>query len=1464
MGTLTLVKNYFDPFVSRDTKFVPEGTIVASLVKEFVPADGYDVVVYLNGNRLTDLSRPVATGDYLTLGVVPQGGGGGKDILRIVAILAVVVISIVAPYMAPAAWGLVGATGALTATGMVFSAAIMIAGGMLVNAVLPPAQPDTSNTDITRSPTYSWDASTNPYTEGGPICALYGTFRIVPPVIGKYVETLNGKQYLNLLFCLADHTIDSVSGIRINGNDLSGFEGVTYMIRPGGVNQAVIPWFNDTRTDTPVGVKLSTSYATRTTSGNIVSTIRVGISAPLGLCYVTDTGALQTVNVDLDVEFKKTGDSTWTRLKSYNESTVVIYTERWSAGHYVTDGNWVEVLAGSTTPADHLEGDVYPSTGYWSWDLGGFTYPDFWHWMPVGTYKAPGTVLYDYVTISGAQTDPIRKTFLRGSLVEGEYDVRVRLHTAPSSGDRYRTDVYWEYLEESVSDDFTYPGRALLGLRAMATDQLAGGIPKIDCLVTRGYVSVYDEDLEALTTKDASNPAWACYDVLHNADYGGNVPYSRIDYYAFKDWAEDCDDKGWTVNIYLDAVKNLRQALNIIGINGRGCVVQLGSKFTVIQDRAADTPVQGFLFSVGNVTKDSFNETWLSLEDRADAIQVIYFDEDLDYSNQMIEIHAPDYDTTTRQTNPASLTLMGCTDRALAIKHGKYMLNATRLLTLTANLDADVDALACRPGDIIEVQHDLPQWGYGGRIVSATSSGVVIDREVTLVPGTSYGIIVRHIDDDTRETQAIQGVGVETTTDTLTLTGTWTKTPAAKTVYSFGVINSITKLFRVQKISRNQDFTRRLQLVEYLSEVYDDAATAPVFAPISDLDFTIGLAAQEVYKGGSSTTVQLTWRGVATLWNVWMQKSSGKQVYLGQTRHPAWEVLSLDYGALYTFHVSHTSHTEDGLSVNITPMGKITIPGDVSTITTTPMEDGVLFEWPKVTDFDLKGYNVRYGLHWMESTAVPLGLQIVPTEGAEYKYVCATAGTTGSSEPTWGSSPVNDGTAVWSLVNPWNAQLVDAEHFKAELGAAEKQIQAKGALYFRIWVRAVDAFGNESETVSTAADQCLNQKAYTITIGADTYDGKYLTIQEALDRMTPGGGTMILKNGIYQLTDQVTIPDVNLDIIGETKNGVTIKNAAGYDCFSFPYGLTKIFRLFNFTIDSQNTSSWMAMVRIGAVSQTLSAEISIDSINFLLNGNQSAFGTGDSGIVAVGGTDDLKITRCTFDQGQTAISIGCTGHTEVVGNHLNLQSAYGILVNSAGPNLKITDNRLIDVWYRGIYCVDTNADASEISRNEIQALKSTSMGMAFYVVGLNANIKNNRIASYQGDDGSGYKRSVYLVLAKSIFAGNVVEIQGSVGTNYTNGLYLKGCTDSRFDGNSVTVDVSAAGVSHIGISLTSTSLRNIVVGNLIDGVRNTADEYGIYIASGSDNNQGSDNVTYRVGTSISDGGSGNTVTAKDV
>jgi predicted phage tail protein len=321
--------------------------------------------------------------------------------------------------------------------------------------------------------------------------------------------------------------------------------------------------------------------------------------------------------------------------------------------------------------------------------------------------------------------------------------------------------------------------------------------------------------------------------------------------------------QGYTVNLYIDSTGSLRRALDMVSLNGRASVVQMGSKFTCLVDLPDDVPVQRFLFTMGNIAADSFSEEWMPVGDRANAIEVTYFDADLDYTRQTVEIYSDDFDTTPMEINKVSVTKWGCTDRNYAEKYGRFLLYCNRYLTLVSSWNADVDAIACIPNDVVDAAHDVPQWGQSGRIVSYNwgTHVMVIDREVTLQPSTDYVVMIRRIEDDAIDIFAVETVGVETTTDTLTANlSSSTGLPGgnvldgaivtetgdgaivdsagdgamvggsgvavyARSVYSFGLLANVVKPMRVLRISRASDLRKKLTCLEYAPEIYVDGVT---------------------------------------------------------------------------------------------------------------------------------------------------------------------------------------------------------------------------------------------------------------------------------------------------------------------------------------------------------------------------------------------------------------------------------------------------------------------------------------------------------------------------------------------------------------------------------------------------------------------------------------------------------------
>ncbi|MEW5724401.1 MAG: host specificity factor TipJ family phage tail protein, partial [Thermodesulfobacteriota bacterium] len=995
--TITCVKNPLKPLDSREFITVAPGRPIEDYIREFYPLapPEMDVAVSLNGQVISswEPGSPragswvwcggihglvLSPGDNLVFCVVPKGGGGGngKNPMATVLMLAVIVAASAVSGGAAAGLGAAFAKGALGAK--LLATGIMVAGGLLVNALFPAPVPDLGGptfSNLSESPTYSWETSGNPVSEGVVRPVLYGRHRVTPPLIGRYVETDGDKQYLNLLYLVADHPLASISDIWLNDVPVENFGGVQTEIRLGSLDQEIIPFFNDTRSQVGVSTPLSTDWIERTTQGNGVQGLGIGITLPGGLYYANDRGGLDRQTVKVAIEYKEHSAGTWTQYKYCETQKVTVQVGRWSAGFYRTLGTraertteWVEVEQGGTSPSEHTEGALYREAE-WDRKYEYVTRPALcWHWMVTGTEVHAITVERSYVPITAATREQVNRVFYFDNLPFGTYDLRLKLYEALPSGTRYGNKTYWDFYEEKIYDDFTYPGTSLLAIRALATDKLSGGLPKVTCIADRGTVPVWTG--AAYEDKPSNSPAWAAYDMLHDDHYGANVLASRIDYASFAAWAAYCAGEDFQINAYFDADSSIRRSLDVCGTLGRGSVIQIGTKFTVLMDRPDTNPVQRFMFAMGNILRDSFSEEFLPMDQRADLVEVTYFDQDQDYTRQTVTIEGDSYNTTTQAVNKTSVTLVGETRRYYAARYGRFLLNQCRYVTLTATWKAAVDSIACLPGDVVEVSHDVPQWGYSGRLISASANQVVLDRPVIREPGKSYYISVQLADSDERTSASVQTPAQETETATLPLSGAWDNgTPDKDDLYLFGQVGRASKLMRVTRITRASDQTREITAVEYVPEIYADKNNLPPVVNVSDLLPVSGLSAHEVWTlgpdGSGRSVIVVSWRGFAVSWAVYLREEGGDWQFQSNASRPQFTIdVPLNVGAIYYVAVTSGNAPVPGSDVSLTILGKAAPPSDVTNFKAWPAGDRVVFSWDHVPDVDRWGYKVRQGASW--------------------------------------------------------------------------------------------------------------------------------------------------------------------------------------------------------------------------------------------------------------------------------------------------------------------------------------------------------------------------------------------------------------------------------------------------------------------------------------------------------------------
>jgi hypothetical protein len=327
--------------------FMDEGPTVADLVDASGVSFCYAPFIRVHINEVPipveywRRVRPRA-GAVVSIFVRPQGGGGGggKSPFRIVAMIAVVALSIVAPYLAPGlATSLGGALGASTAvaTGAsvttsaafglgaaIIGGAITVVGNMAINAMLPVPTPvgrENFGGSAMSTPAFSFTGTSNRYIPYGPIPRVVGRRKLYPVMAAvPYTEPQGNDQYLRLLLTCGWGPVD-ISDLKIGDSAISSFAEVEYEVREGWSDDTAITLYTrdvnedtfnaslvkaDTTVVTAVGTALpgDDSWVQETTEADTDIGI-VSINFPSGL------GDPAPATVNFEVEYSVVGEADW-------------------------------------------------------------------------------------------------------------------------------------------------------------------------------------------------------------------------------------------------------------------------------------------------------------------------------------------------------------------------------------------------------------------------------------------------------------------------------------------------------------------------------------------------------------------------------------------------------------------------------------------------------------------------------------------------------------------------------------------------------------------------------------------------------------------------------------------------------------------------------------------------------------------------------------------------------------------------------------------------------------------------------------------------------------------------------------------------------------------------------------------------------------------------------------------------
>lgn len=870
MGKLTVVQNPFNPSDGRILGQVEAGCSLLELAKSY-ETDAFDLVIAVNGKVMHDHRYIVEAGDAVAVMAKVRGGGddGAKGVLRMVAMIVVVAA---ATFITGGAAGMLGSTiGAGGFAASAAGAAFAMGGMMLVNAILPPAQPQLDGAGSLRSDgnTYGWGESTNQLNEGLSASVLYGKHRIVPQVIANYRNYEDGKDTLNVLMHLTEGESATVEEVKINDidfADLTTDETASYVYRNGAINQATIAGFDDAIYEKSLNKELleKDEEFEFSTDGNQVEKLSVGVTWANGL-YAYRDGSYRSFISGYTIHYRAVGDVTWLPFSGMSDTVVESFNRKKSdldqfIGTYQLQHG--VLLTNSEAVPLKWKGNAFDSIED----------------DRVITTKTHTRAVEAFWSV-GNSPDTLRIQHTHSSaLTPDEYELKVTLlekKEVASGSTSYSNRPFVSFLHEIIESNFTYPYRSIIGLEAIAQEKIYGGSPVISLVVDRGNLNHYagDYGVGSPTLRASSNPAWACYDMLTNPLYGAGVDPTMIVLSEFQAWADFCDAESLTCNIYLDTGSTMFDALKTLSLLGRGSILQRGTNYGAVFD---STSPMVYVFGMGSILEGTFNMSYIEKESRANVVEVTYYDENLDWEKKIVTVRQ-DTEEDAPIEKKTSINLIGCSNRAMATSYAQFMLRSNEHLIRSVTFQADIEAVHCQVGDVIGVSHDVPQYGQSGRVMSATATTITLDKPVYVTSFNAQNIIIKNNQDEIETVQITNPVS-SGEYSTLTVSG-WTTQPSYMDVYTFGVNNSEIKEFRVLSIRKTQDMQVEIAALEYREEIYANEPTLPDYELESGLPSVFNLQAYKTFKvredGTAVGTLEINWDGFSTEWKVNISRSDG-------------------------------------------------------------------------------------------------------------------------------------------------------------------------------------------------------------------------------------------------------------------------------------------------------------------------------------------------------------------------------------------------------------------------------------------------------------------------------------------------------------------------------------------------------------------------------------------------------------
>ncbi|MCU1196132.1 carbohydrate-binding protein [Stenotrophomonas maltophilia] len=706
-------------------------------------------------------------------------------------------------------------------------------------------------------------------------------------------------------------------------------------------------------------------------------------------------------------------------------------------------------------------------------------------------YRAVGIANWSffgsYSIVSRSQKQQ-RRSYSR-DVPEGQYEVRVRIAGHNTDGSGATSDFTWSTLTSIQKDTADYAGLARIGIRIKATGQLNGQPDEIRCVAYAEPAPVWTE--AGWSTQETNNPgalilayARGFRDENGKLIAGIGLDDVQIDIEALKTFMLFCQANGYGYSNYIKDVRNHDDVLNAVALAGFGQITWAGGRLSVVW-AGSEQPLSGVV-NMATIKKGQFQVDY-TLANAADGIEYSYYDA-TDWTTKTLRVAAPG---VTTMLNPATVEGEGITNEAHAARMARYHLAQSLYQYKDITYSTDIEHLSYRRLSVLALQHDLTQWGAGGRIVSATAANGVVTLQLdepVQAPTNGNAWIGLRIPGE--RVYRVFGVQPFTgTSDTIRLTGSWPgdaplpgdtpDNPAHDTIWIYDFKQTPGYRVRVVGIEPESDLKgAKVSVVPEPPEFWNYVLTGEYVPPVNTNPITsrpvasgLAVTEQQVVQGDTVfTELTVTFEISGPVGNI-VVLAAGSDGVLSEvaqttTRTATWRISHADQYTVVVRPFSPDGRAGVAASVTYITAGADVPPRLVDFFDVDELSGGVrMYTWGflanSIQSPDFAGVEIRY----MQGAVLrPEWEQMIPIGGSGYHAVPFEAVVPESGDWTFACRSVNTSGELST-----EARVI-TKKLGANLGQViDKTIQELIDARQRIDQEKIERFNEDARVASEAA-----------------------------------------------------------------------------------------------------------------------------------------------------------------------------------------------------------------------------------------------------------------------------------------------------------------------------------------------------------------------------------------------------------